>query len=208
MHLCTPGAFLTGPGACEEAIAKQARMYTVYKEDMRIQGKPEPKGDGVLIFDEVKVVARLMWNSRSQKIIGLAMSPEEMASLHDIYFHSAATERTQQTTYIMQFLWRDLTSSFDLVGPYFDSAGSMKSKFVLACVYETLRVLHLYGFKVSVIMCDGASSNLTALKTTTGVSGAYEAKQDRHKIPSPSFENPYDPLNRIYWMICPSHQVW
>ena len=96
-------------------------MYTAYKEDMRIQGKPEPKGDGVLIFDEVKVVARLMWNSRSQKIIGLAMSPEEMASLHNIYFHSDATERTQQTTYIVQFLWRDLTSSFDLVGPYFDS---------------------------------------------------------------------------------------
>ena len=107
----------------------------------------------------------------------------------------------------MQFIWRDLTSSFDLIGPYFDSAGSMKSKFVLACMYETLRVLHLYGFKVSVIMCDGASSNLTALKTTTGVSGAYEANQDGHKIPSPSFENPYDPLNRIYWMICPSHQV-
>ena len=102
----------------------------------------------------------------------------------------------------MQFLWRDLTSSFDLVGPYFDSAGSVKSKFVLACVYEILRVL------LSVIMCDGASSNLTALKTTTGVSGAYEANWDGHKIPSPSFENPYDPPNHIFWMICPSHQVW
>lgn len=54
------GAFLTDPGACEEAIAKQARMYTAYKEDMRIQGKPGPKGDGVLVFDEVKVVARLL----------------------------------------------------------------------------------------------------------------------------------------------------
>ena len=101
---------------------------------MRIQGKREPKGDGVLVFDKVKVVARLMWNSRSQKIIGLAMSPDDMASLHDIYFHSAATA---QTTYIVQFLLRDLTSSFDLVGPYFESAGSMKSKFVLACMYET-----------------------------------------------------------------------
>ena len=175
---------------------------------MCIQGKPKPKGDGVLIFDEVKVVVRLMWNSRSQKIIGLAMSPEEMASLHNICFHSDATERTQQTTYIMQFLWRDLTSSFDLVGPYFAYAGSVKSKFMLACVYEILRVLHLYEFKVSVVMCDAASSNLTALKTTTGVSGAYEANWDGHKIPSLSFKNPYDPPNPIFWIICPSHQVW
>lgn len=39
----------------------------------------------MLIFDDVKVISRLMWNSRSQKIIGLAMSPEEMSSLHDAY---------------------------------------------------------------------------------------------------------------------------
>ena len=51
-------------------------MYRAFKVDMHLQGKPEPKGDGILIFDEVKVVARLMWNSRSQKIIGLTMNPD------------------------------------------------------------------------------------------------------------------------------------
>lgn len=25
----------------------------------------------------------------------------------------------QQTSYILQFLWRDLTSDFDIIGPYF-----------------------------------------------------------------------------------------
>ena len=38
--------------------------------------------DGVLIFEEIKVISRLMWNSRSQ-IIGLSMTHEEMASLAD-----------------------------------------------------------------------------------------------------------------------------
>ena len=63
-------------------------MYKAFKEDMQLRG----------IFDEVKVVARLMWNSRSQKIIGLAMEPDEMASLH-IYFIPASNNKIQQTTY-------------------------------------------------------------------------------------------------------------
>ena len=116
------GAFLSGPGVSEEAIVRQAKMYKAFKEDMCLQGKPEPKGDGILIFDEVKVVARLMWNSRSQKIIRLAMNSDEM----DVYFTPTSNEKTQQTTYIMQFMWRDLTSAFDLVGPYYESAGTMK----------------------------------------------------------------------------------
>lgn len=54
------GAFLSGPGASQEAIVQQAKMHKAFKEDMHLQGKPEPKGDGILIFDEVKVVAQLM----------------------------------------------------------------------------------------------------------------------------------------------------
>lgn len=47
------------------------------------ESKP-PKGDGAIIFDEVKVVCRLMWNCRSNEIIGLAMSPDELPTLSDV----------------------------------------------------------------------------------------------------------------------------
>ena len=90
------------------------------------QKKKEPKGDGVLIFDEVKVISRLMWNSRSQKFIGLTMSPDDMSSLLDAYQHVDETSATKQTSYILQFLWRDLTSSFDVVGHYFTRAANLK----------------------------------------------------------------------------------
>ena len=69
-----------------------------------------------------------------------------------------------------------------------------------------MKLLHLYGFEVSALMCDGASLNLMALKSTIGVYGAYPAEKDGYKIPSPSFENPFDPANCVFWMICPSHQ--
>lgn len=64
--------------------------------------------------------------------------------------------------------------------------------------------LHLYGFKVSALMWDGASSNITALKTSSDACGAYPVNKNGYKIPSPLFENPFDPTNRVFWM---SHQV-
>ena len=184
-------------------------MYKAFKDEKLAKHDREPKAEGALIFDEVKVVSRLLWNSRSQEVIGLAMNPEDMSSLHDVYM-SLGDEQPQQANYMLQFVWRDLTSSFDIVGPYYSSSESLKSKFILACVFETIKIFQLYGFQTSVLICDGASANLTALKTTTGISGAYGVKStpnQRHTIPSPRFENPFNPPMMIYWMICPSHQV-
>ena len=86
---------------------------------------------------------------------------------------------------------------------------------------------HLYGFRTSVLVCDGASSNVSALKSTCGVSGAYgvhtfssnkrsggpssdkhdsEPSLDKHEV-KPWFAHPFDPDANIFWMICPSHQM-
>lgn len=45
----------------------------IYKEEHHKHGKTQPQGDGVLIFDEVKVACQLMWNSRSIQLMGLAV---------------------------------------------------------------------------------------------------------------------------------------
>ena len=204
------GTFLSGPGASEDSIQKQAKLYKAFKDEQLAKHAHEPKGEGALVFDEVKVVSRLLWNSRSQEIIGfMAMNPEDMSSLHDIYA-SLGDEQPQQASYMLQFVWRDLTSSFDIISPYYSSSESLKSKFILACVFEVIKIFQLYGFQTSVLVCDGASANLTALKTTTGVSGAYGVStlpNQCHTIPSPRFENPFNPPRMIYWIICPSHQV-
>ena len=65
-----------------------------------LEGKKESKSDGVLIFDEV-VISRLMWNSRSQTLIGLSMTHEEMASLADIYKTICDNGYAAQTTHIL-----------------------------------------------------------------------------------------------------------
>lgn len=40
-------------------------------------------------------------------------------------------ESCQKTTYIMQFLWRDLSSKFDVIGPYFTLSSTVEAK----CLY-------------------------------------------------------------------------
>ena len=69
--------------------------------------------DGVLVFDELKVACQLMWNSRSQTLTGLAMTSKDLSSLTDVY------QLLQTPAQTSQLLWRDLTSGYDIVGPYF-----------------------------------------------------------------------------------------
>ena len=51
------GAFLHEAGASNESILKQIESYAAFKESCASSGKCRPKSNGVLIFDEVKVVS-------------------------------------------------------------------------------------------------------------------------------------------------------
>ena len=164
---------------------------------------------GVCVFYIMEYSCRLMWNSRSQKIIGLAMSVDDMSTLHDAYQLVNEVSAREHTSYILQFLWRDLTSSFDVVGPYYTSSSQLESKFIVSCVFQTLRLFYLYCFHTCALVCDGASANVSALKTTCGTSGAYgvsNCTDDLHKV-EPYFCNPFEPGRKLFWVICPSHQV-
>ena len=68
----------------------------------------------------------------------------------------------------------------------------------------------MFEFETSLLVCDGASSNLSAIKQTLDISGVFgrDPSQPDPNAISPSFVNPFDPSKRIYWLICPSHQVF
>lgn len=78
------GAFLHEADASLQSIAQQVEKF---KHLQKSQDKPHvtSKFDGVLIFDEVKVISSLMWNSKDHRIVGLAMTEKEQASLHDVF---------------------------------------------------------------------------------------------------------------------------
>ena len=132
VSLCTS---LTNLGSSHERMAKETERFTSFKQQCLAEKKKEPKGDGVLIFDEVKVISRLMWNSKSQKI-GLAMSPDDMSSLHDAYQLVDETSASKQTSYILQFLWRDLTSPLTSWVPTSLVAASLKANSLYPVFYR------------------------------------------------------------------------
>ena len=92
------------------------------------------------------------------------MSSNEFQSLHDLYEGIDPEEECHRTTYILQFLWRDLTSNFDAIGPYFILSSTMEAQYLYGMVTRTMLTFHKYGFAIRCLLCDGASSNLSLLK--------------------------------------------
>ena len=68
--------------------------------------------------------------------------------------------------------------------------------------------MQIHGLRMSLLVCDGAAPNLSALKATHQHSGMYGTgnSADTYMIKS-WFVNPFDPPHHIYWLICPSQQV-
>lgn len=129
------------------------------------------------------------------------MSSDDFISLHDVYQGLSDDEKCQKTSYIIQFLWRDLSSSFDVVGPYYTCPSSLETQFLHSIVTKTMLVFSQFGFHVRALLCDGASSNLSLLKLLCGY---VNNEQD---IRAPWFKSPFDGKN-IYLIVCPSHQVY
>ena len=196
------------PGPVYHRLAEEKTKYEEIKEFKRKMKFPIPLGEGALIFDEVKVSASIYWNAKSNKFIGHALSPEGMSSLHDVYKEINPSSEIKKASYILQFLWRDITSNYDIIGPYYTSECGLDHKFIMACVLETMHLFSIYGFDVILLICDGASANLKLLKLLCGE----EPKvfpvgdgTDRYKVKT-SFLNIYN-NNSVHVIICPSHQL-
>ena len=203
------GTCLHEPGASSNSISDQVAQYVLFKAECEKQGKHLPKSDSVLVFDEVKVACQLMWNSRNNTLSGLAMTNKDLMSLTDVYQLLQAPKVVAQTSYILQFLWRDLTSTYDIVGPYFTCADSVDSKFVLTCVLETIKLFQHHGLKTSLLVCDGCAANLTTIKATQGQHGAYSLQADsidKFEI-EPWFINLFSLPDLSFWLVCPTYQV-
>ena len=109
---------------------------------------------------------KLIWSSRNQKFVGHAMSHEEMSSLADKTLNE--DYKGCQTSYIMQMLWRDFTSEFDVVGPHYTSDTTFSHDKLCPILMDTIQQFHLCGFKTVAVVCDGASSNLSMIKERSG----------------------------------------
>lgn len=129
------------------------------------------------------------------------MSSDDFSNLHDVYEGLDVNEKCQKTVYILQFLWRDISSDFDLIGPYFDCASTMEAQYIHGMITRTMLALSQFRFRVRALLCDGGSNNLSVLKLLCGYKN-----NEGTDIAAPSFKSPFDG-GTVFLIVCPSHQV-
>ena len=56
--------------------------------------------------------SKIVWNSLNGTIRGYAMRPEELPWLRDVYMSVGEDYDQQQTSYILQFLWKKKDQTF------------------------------------------------------------------------------------------------
>ena len=156
------------------------------------------------------MTANIYWNAKSNKFIGHALTHDDMAGLHDIYQELNEDTKTKKASYILQFLWRDVVTNVDIIGPYYTSQEGLDHKFMMSCVMETMHLFYMYDFQVVLLICDGASANLKLLKLLcSGGCGVYPVLDNegnrRYEVPS-HFRNIYTGED-VHVIICPSHQL-
>ena len=192
------------PGECARRLANERSHYNTKVHEHIQAGKPNPPlSEGALIADEVKVAAKLHWNSRDDSVVGHSMTEQELSTLQDLYLTLDDT-KAQKADYVLQTLWRDHSSECDVVGSYYMSSGPFKAKYMLACVTDAMRQFHAFQFAVSLLILDGGSSNLTMMKLLMGVQGVFghkELQTDRHRIRG-YVTNPFSG-KKLYMMTCP-----
>lgn len=172
------------PGECSKRLAQERKLYDETMAQSVKEGSPTPPlREGALIIDEVKVTAKLHWNSRDDSIVGHSMSDKELATLCDLYQSLDDPEATK-ADYVLQTLWRDLSTERDVVGPHYTTTGTFAAKYMLACVMDSMRQFHSFGVSISLLICNGASANLTMLKVLLGVGGVFSSE---HKISTSSY---------------------
>ncbi len=191
----------------EEHLTHAQQLYIKMIEEKKANHEKVPFHEGILIFDEVKVGLKIHYHAKTGQFIGLAMSADELGSLHDVYQTLQLDHRTQKAGYTLQFLWRCTASDFDVLGPYFTSAAGLKSKFLIATLFDAMYCLQLHGFETKALVCDGASPNLAAIKLLTGFgSGTFGSKPAGscgvvHEVKA-WFINPFT-KEKVFTLICP-----
>lgn len=94
---------------------------------------------------------KVSWNSRNEELVGLAMTSAEMQTLQDVYNTISSDSKTRVLQSLWHFLiWFDLRK--DIIGPYYTSASTLKSKFLLLCVMDAIYQFHLFSFEMSLTL--------------------------------------------------------
>ena len=78
----------------------------------------------------------------------LAIDSEELPTINDLFKELKDKDKMPKATeYVLQFLWRDLSSKFDVIEPHCSSSKSMDSDFTTACLRDAIDAFEAFRFR-------------------------------------------------------------
>ena len=69
------------------------------------------------------------------------MTSDQLSTLHDVFRELDDGFRTNNTLYVLQFVWGDLSSNYDIIGPHFTTEISLEMKFLASCLLESMKFM-------------------------------------------------------------------
>jgi hypothetical protein len=111
----------------------------------------------------MSVVAGLTFSTQTGRFRGSTLRSEEaLSSLVDVFDDLSKFDNCNGglTEKVLQFLWRDDSSSMQIIGPFFEFSKSDVSTSELHIITrDVVRAFHCFGLKTRIISCDGSPVN-------------------------------------------------
>lgn len=143
----------------------------------------------VIVFDEMKVKADLVYSRSTGKIIGftdMGNVNDELQLFADRCSGIAASQK-EFSKYVNVFMVRGIFSNLTYPFGYYGSTGMTGSQ-LFPCALEATRVLEAIGLKVRAWICDGCSSNRKFFSICKGDDEGFWTR------------NPFDNSRKIYFI--------
>ena len=165
-------------------------MRRVYDEFIaKKKGRSDRGHIGGIYFDEVKIKEGLVWDPKTDELIGFTDFPDSEP------LESPATLPSVIATHVMQFHFRSLFSTFYYPCAFFLTTNA-KSDQIDKMFWAGVRELYVRGFHVLVACGDGASSNRKFFQDCSDADGEIP-----YKTTNPYTDQP------IFFLSDPTHLI-
>ncbi len=146
-------------GFGEELLAVMEQHRALHED--RIARDPRLKhGQGTLMFDEIKISRRIVFNAADNSLIGIhGSSKADMTDIDDIYSEIATGAKLTPSTYILQLSLQDPYTGDCYTGPFVSTVKPISAHELYDYVVQAIDLFHRYGFSTTVLVCDGNASN-------------------------------------------------
>lgn len=160
------------------------------------------EANGILMLDSMKCIDGLVFNSSEGSVVGI--SCQDPTIVGDLFDNTP--RQVSNTQYILQFLWRDEASKFDVLGPWFTHNRDFNSPQLDAIFWKVIQHYSAVRMHVNLVVCDAASFNISFITNLCCGDEGQTNSNPKSATFEPKCTNPFTERD-IWFIVDPSHML-